>query len=310
MIAGGARRSNDGSTTFAKFSAISALSATNSVPFDIDEPTALSMMGEESAQVIGPQDGWTTRSRPATAYTQSSRGMGASSDGRGKRITAPSQGGQALATMPTARAGYPVSSVELIEAHGYLHIGRRCHRWHRSPLCLQPVEPAGHRSGGLDKVADRGTSGHVGLAGILKASLSLHHRTNTPSAGFEQPNETVPWSEVPFYVPTVAGDWPKPTIHAELESARLDSGERISTSPSSNTILKNTRNSQQSGDRKNTAIQSRWRSPSTDITQLGASKALEGGVLLVNGNSEEALLEGLCNDAYLRRTVRRNPDLR
>ena len=47
------------------------------------------------------------------------RGIGGSSDGRGKGITAPSQRGQIQAIARAYnQAGYPASSVELVEAHG------------------------------------------------------------------------------------------------------------------------------------------------------------------------------------------------
>ena len=47
------------------------------------------------------------------------RGIGASSDGRGKGITAPSKRGQAQAVNRAYnQAGYSIESVGLIEAHG------------------------------------------------------------------------------------------------------------------------------------------------------------------------------------------------
>ena len=47
------------------------------------------------------------------------RGVGGSSDGRGKGITAPSQRGQVQAVSRAyAQAGYDPSTVELVEAHG------------------------------------------------------------------------------------------------------------------------------------------------------------------------------------------------
>ena len=47
------------------------------------------------------------------------RGIGGSSDGRGKGITAPSQRGQVQAIARAySQAGYCASTVELVEAHG------------------------------------------------------------------------------------------------------------------------------------------------------------------------------------------------
>ena len=44
----------------------------------------------------------------------------------------------------------------------------------------------------------------------MKACNAVYHATIPPSAGFENPNPTVEWGEIPFFVPTKALDWPKP----------------------------------------------------------------------------------------------------
>ena len=51
----------------------------------------------------------------------------------------------------------------------------------------------------------------AGIAGIMKTVMALHHRTIPPSANFETPNPTVDWSNIPFFVPTEAREWPRPS---------------------------------------------------------------------------------------------------
>ena len=43
--------------------------------------------------------------------------------------------------------------------------------------------------------------------------MALHHRTIPPSAGFETPNPTVDWANIPFFVPTSPLEWPEPESH-------------------------------------------------------------------------------------------------
>ena len=52
----------------------------------------------------------------------------------------------------------------------------------------------------------------AGIAGIMKACNAVYHNTIPPSAGFQTPNPTVEWNEIPFFVPTKARDWPEPNL--------------------------------------------------------------------------------------------------
>ncbi|MDP7043393.1 MAG: SDR family NAD(P)-dependent oxidoreductase [Candidatus Thalassarchaeaceae archaeon] len=193
--------------TYAKFSSIGALSPIHSRPFD----------ARANGFVMGEGAGCVVLKRLEDAIRDGDeiysviRGIGASSDGRGKGITAPSIRGQKQAVMRAyQQAGYSATSVELIEAHGTsTKVGDATEL---STL----AEVYSDRSSG-DNVAVgsvKSQIGHLkaaaGMAGLLKASLALHHRTIPPSAGFEQPNTSVNWDEIPFFVPTSASEWPLP----------------------------------------------------------------------------------------------------
>ena len=114
MLAGATDRTLD-PATYAKFSAIGALSATHSTPFD----------AKANGFVMGEGAGVLVLKRLSEAISDGDtihaviRGIGGSSDGRGKGITAPSQRGQVQAIARAySQAGYDASTVELVEAHG------------------------------------------------------------------------------------------------------------------------------------------------------------------------------------------------
>ena len=114
MLAGASDRTMD-PATYAKFSAIGALSPSHSTPFDAKANGFV--MGEGAGVVVlkrlhdAIKDG-------DTIYGVV-RGIGSSSDGRGKGITAPSQRGQVQAIARAyQQAQYDPASVELVEAHG------------------------------------------------------------------------------------------------------------------------------------------------------------------------------------------------
>ena len=114
MLAGATDRCME-APTYAKFSAIGALSPTHSTPFD----------ARANGFVMGEGAGVLLLKRLSDAIRDGDdvkavvRGVGGSSDGRGKGITAPSQRGQVQAVSRAySQAGYAPSTVELVEAHG------------------------------------------------------------------------------------------------------------------------------------------------------------------------------------------------
>jgi len=206
MLAGATDRTLD-PATYAKFSAIGALSATHSTPFDANANGFV--MGEGAGVLVlkrlnqAIEDGDTVHAVI--------RGIGGSSDGRGKGITAPSQRGQVQAIARAySQAGYGASTVELVEAHGTsTKVGDATELSTLSRL-WDGYDGGNHIAVGSIKSQIGHLKAAAGIAGIIKSTLALHHRTIPPSAGFKTPNPTVEWSEIPFFVPTEARDWPKP----------------------------------------------------------------------------------------------------
>ena len=209
MIAGATDRSMD-APTFAKFSAIGALSPTHSTPFDAGA----------NGFVMGEGAGAFVLKRLSDAIEDGDkihaviRGVGGSSDGRGKGITAPSQRGQIQAIARAySQAQYDVTTVELVEAHGTstkvgdaTELGTLSLLWKGSPA-------GNHVAVGSIKSQIGHLKAAAGMAGLIKAVMALHHRTIPPSAGFKTPNPTVDWENNSFFVPTEARDWPRPEHH-------------------------------------------------------------------------------------------------
>ena len=298
MLAGATDRTMD-PATYAKFSAIGALSPTHSTPFD----------ARANGFVMGEGAGVMVLKRLSDAISDDDvihaviRGVGGSSDGRGKGITAPSQRGQIQAIARAYnQAGYPASSVELVEAHGTsTKVGDATELSTLTRLWTDADSGDNVAVGSI-----KSQIGHLkaaaGIAGIIKSVMALHHRTIPPSAGFETPNPTVDWPNIPFFVPTQAREWPVPSNHPRRAgvSAFGFGGTNFHIAlegydPSYH---------QEMAQDWDTRWQSYSRSPSVSTPSIldssakptlthEAMKAIEGGVLLLSGNSIEELTASL-----------------
>jgi acyl transferase domain-containing protein len=209
MLAGATDRCME-APTFAKFSAIGALSATHSTPFD----------ARANGFVMGEGAGVLLLKRLSDAIRDGDdvkavvRGVGGSSDGRGKGITAPSQRGQVQAVSRAySQAGYAPSTVELVEAHGTSTKVGDATELSTLSLLWNGLDGGDHIAVGSVKSQIGHLKAAAGIAGIMKACNSVYHSTIPPSAGFQTPNPTVEWGEIPFFVPTEARDWPEPESH-------------------------------------------------------------------------------------------------
>ena len=198
MLAGATDRTMD-PATFSKFSAIGALSPSHSTPFD----------ARANGFVMGEGAGVLLLKRLSDAIADGDevhaviRGIGGSSDGRGKGITAPSQRGQVQAIARAYnQAGYEASTVELVEAHGTSTKVGDATELSTLSLLWDGFPHGDHVAVGSIKSQIGHLKAAAGIAGIMKSVMALHHHTIPPSAGFETPNPTVEWSEIPFFVPT------------------------------------------------------------------------------------------------------------
>ena len=296
MVAGASDRTMD-PATFAKFSAIGALSPSHSTPFD----------SKANGFVMGEGSGALALKRLSDAIRDGDsvqaviRGVGASSDGRGKGITAPSTRGQIQAVSRAyMQAGYDCSTVDLIEAHGTSTVvGDATELNSLSEAFRNTTDGASVAVGSI-----KSQIGHLkaaaGIAGLIKAIRAVESGTIPPSAGFFTPNENFEWESNPFYVPTESKVWRSSgqhprragissfgfggtNFHCAIESFDMDYHKELA----------------HEFDTRRAA----WLNPSrpspssTSVASMTHSelKQIEGGVLLANANTLSELKEKMAS---------------
>ncbi len=195
-----------GVPTYIKFCKIGALSPDHSAPFD------------ESANgfVMGEGAGILVLKRLEDAVQEGDRvyavirGIGASSDGRGKGITAPNIQGQKRALRRAfADASIDPVELDLIECHGTSTVvGDKV-----EIDALSEVIGSGRRGarGAIRIGSVKSQIGHLksasGAIATIKTALALHHKILPPSINFKKGRPDVPFEEVPLQVQTRAQDW-------------------------------------------------------------------------------------------------------
>ena len=137
------------------------------------------------------------------------KGVGTSSDGRALGVLAPRVEGEELALRRAyAMAGISPKTVQLIEAHGTATIAGD----------LAEVQAMtrvfGQRDGPLAWCAlgsIKSMIGHLmpaaGIAGLIKTTLSLYHKSLPPTLNFEIPNPRLELEKTPFYINTETRPW-------------------------------------------------------------------------------------------------------
>ncbi|TDC64012.1 acyltransferase domain-containing protein, partial [Streptomyces hainanensis] len=136
-------------------------------------------------------------------------GVGSASDGRALGLTAPRPEGQRAALLRAyANARVSPADVGLIEAHGTgTVVGDRT----ELATLTQVFEEAGAAPGGCVVGSVKSQIGHTkcaaGLAGLIKATLALHHGVRPPTLHLNRPNGA--WDEAtsPFAFHTEARPW-------------------------------------------------------------------------------------------------------
>ena len=193
VITGGVDR-NMGIGSFVKFCKIGALSATGTRPFGKGADGFV--MGEGSAAFLVKR--LEDAERDGDKIYAVVRGVGGSSDGKGKGITAPNPIGQQLSTRRAwENAELDPASAVMIEAHGTsTRVGDVV-----EVDSLQTIFGAAPKNSiALGSV--KSNIGHLkagaGAAGLLKAVLSIHHSIIPPTLHAEIPNPDIPFEQTPF----------------------------------------------------------------------------------------------------------------
>jgi acyl transferase domain-containing protein/NAD(P)-dependent dehydrogenase (short-subunit alcohol dehydrogenase family)/acyl carrier protein len=203
-LTGGIDR-NMGASTFIKFCKIGALSGTGSRPYA--EGADGFVMGEGAALFLIKR--LEDAEREGDNIYAVIRGIGASSDGKGKGITAPNPAGQKLAvTRAWQNAGVPPHTATLIEGHGTSTSVGDVVEVESIAAVLKESGANGH-SIALGSV--KSNIGHLkgasGAAGILKTALALRDKILPPSVHCERPNPNIDFAHSPLAVNTELRPW-------------------------------------------------------------------------------------------------------
>ncbi|HUL61341.1 MAG TPA: SDR family NAD(P)-dependent oxidoreductase [Anaeromyxobacteraceae bacterium] len=204
VITGGVDR-NMGASTFVKFCKIGALSATGTRPFG--EGADGFVMGEGAAAFLLKR--LSDAERDGDRIYAVIRGVGASSDGKGKGITAPNPAGQKLAVRRAWQdAGLDPATAGLVEAHGTSTKVGDVVEVESLAECF-----AGAGRGAIALGSVKSNVGHLkagaGAAGLLKAVLALHHRQLPPTLHAERPNPSIEFPATPFTLNHELREWPR-----------------------------------------------------------------------------------------------------
>jgi len=188
------------------FSKVGALSGTGrSIPFD--EKADGIVLGEGIGAVIIKR--LADAEKDGDHVYAVIKGIGASSDGRGKALTVPKPEGQVLAfSRAYENAGINPATIELIEAHGTGTVaGDRSEAAALRSFFSRTGMPG--KSCGVGSV--KSMIGHAkcaaGIASLIKSVLALYHKTLPPTAGIEKPITDLDGEDNPLYLSTRARPW-------------------------------------------------------------------------------------------------------
>ncbi len=205
VVTGGVDR-NMGVNGFVKFCKIGALSATGTRPFDAGADGFV--MGEGAALFVLKR--LEDAERDGDRVYAVLLGLGGSSDGKGKGITAPNPVGQRLAVERAwANAGLKPTAASAVEAHG---TSTRVGDATELASLGQVFGSSGAEPGSIALGSVKSNIGHLkaaaGAAGLFKMVMQLHERQLVPSLSFRDPNPNVDWQRTPFLVNTELREWP------------------------------------------------------------------------------------------------------
>jgi acyl transferase domain-containing protein/NAD(P)H-dependent flavin oxidoreductase YrpB (nitropropane dioxygenase family)/NAD(P)-dependent dehydrogenase (short-subunit alcohol dehydrogenase family) len=130
------------------------------------------------------------------------KGVGASSDGSAKGMTAPLPAGQLRAMHRAyAMAGFGPSSVGLFEAHGTGTVAGDTAELESTTRLMHEEGASPHQAViGSVKTMIGHTKATAGAAGLVKAVLALHHRVLPPHTNVTSPNSMLVDPAAPLYL--------------------------------------------------------------------------------------------------------------
>ncbi len=203
-VTGGIDR-NMGASTYIKFCKIGALSATGTRPYA--EGADGFVMGEGAAIFLLKR--LADAERDGDRIYAVLRGMGGSSDGKGKGITAPNPIGQKLAIERAwQNAGLSPATATLIEGHG---TSTRVGDVVEVQSLIEALSSFHLPTQSIALGSVKSNLGHLkaaaGAAGFMKTVLALRDRVLPPSVHCEHSNPDIDFVHSPLYVNTELQPW-------------------------------------------------------------------------------------------------------
>ncbi len=189
---------------FIKFSKIGALSPDGSYAFDARANGFV--MAEGAGMMILKR--LSDAQRDGDNIYCTIRAIGASSDGKGKGITAPNPKGQRLAVEKCfEQLDYKPNDIQLVEAHGTAtKVGDKVEVDALNETFGKEAKPSSIWLGSVKSQIGHAKAA-AGVAAMIKVALAIKEKTLPPSINFETPNPNVDWSTTPFKVITKAQPW-------------------------------------------------------------------------------------------------------
>ncbi|ADG67503.1 6-deoxyerythronolide-B synthase., (Acyl-carrier- protein) S-malonyltransferase [Planctopirus limnophila DSM 3776] len=189
------------------FSMAMSISATGSRPFDADADGLISSDGYGLVVLKTLPKALADGDRILSVI----RGIGVSSDGRGKSLWAPRQEGQILAVERAYSKNIDPASLQYIECHATsTQVGDATELKSLAQVLTGKI-PAGRK---IPIGSVKANIGHAleaaGIAGFIKTVLAMEHGVIPPQINFKTPNPEIEWKNVPFEVATNAREWDRP----------------------------------------------------------------------------------------------------
>ena len=137
------------------------------------------------------------------------KGIGASSDGKGNAVYAPSAAGQAKCLRRAYEAaGVSPATIELVEAHGTgTKVGDAVELSALAEVYRSSKAEGTWCALGSVKSQIGHTKAAAGAAGLIKAALALHHKVLPPTIKVDRPADAAAPGKTPFYVNTEPRPW-------------------------------------------------------------------------------------------------------
>lgn len=204
VLSGGVDRMM-GPEGFVKFSKIGALSPDGSRPY-ADGANGF-VMGEGAGVFLLKR--LEDAERDGDSIYAVVRGIGSSSDGKGKGITAPNPSGQLQAIERAWKnAGLNPGTVGMIEGHGTsTPVGDVVEVNGLNAVFGQFGLPKNSIALGSVKSNIGHLKSAAGAAGMLKVAMALRDKVLPPSLNFDKPNSNINWDSIPMYVNTHLRGW-------------------------------------------------------------------------------------------------------